>query len=401
MYFRPLLLLIILFVSFRSNATDLPIVKKNDPYIKYLLAHPQDDYKFLDFNNNLLLNPNRLNEVAYIVTKEGILYKPIGTGFLFEIKKHPIDTQITVTRIDSTYYTGYNFLDFMFKRNDTIFSIGGEGFWNYNGQLRYFAKEKGEWELVPIQQWFPISTNDIVDIRIKKGRIYTYFLENKLNNIFTNQKENTTDSVIVFNLKNGSQTIIGSILPNISLINPSQLIKIQTEYGILIISNNVVKLLDFENNKLSEWKNIQINNLFNSTKAQIKPLIIRDSVLLFYNFEKLDSIILPISHFKLISQIYNPIKVKSDSTILFICAIFILLILCVLIYIYYKSGKKSNANLFTKNGITDIDVKIENDINSDNINNLNSILESNEIYLLAQIISNNNRISLEQLNYIL
>ena len=394
--------IIIVFTSYRLNASELPIVKKDNPYISYLLNHPSDHYKLYDYTNVLLSSSSRLNEVSYIVSKEGIIYKPNGTGYLFEIKKSALDSQLTVSRIDSTYYTGYNFFDYLFKRNDTIFSIGGQGFWNNNGQLRYFAKEKKEWELVPIQQWFPISGNDIVDIRTNSGKIYTFFLENKYSNVFTNQKGNVVDSAIMFDLKNGVATNIGVLLPNIKLINTNDIIKIGTDFGVLIVNNGDVKLLDFENNKFSEWKNIQLNNLFNSSKAEIKPLIIRDSVLFYYNVDKLDSIVLPISQFTLISKIYNPIDSKVESRILFqiICCVFIFIGLLTFIYIK-RRRKRLKENNYINNQVIDTIEQLENNINNENIVKLNTILDSNEIQLLAQILSNNNKISVEQLNYIL
>ena len=398
MYYRALMLVFIVFASNRTNASEIPIVKKNSPYISYLLDHPSAHFKLYDYSNVLLSNSSRLNEVSFIVSKEGIIYKPIGTGYLFEIKKSGLDSQVTVSRIDSTYYTGYNFLDYLFKRNDTIFSIGGEGFWSHNGQLRYFAKDKKEWDLVPIQQWFPISGNDIVDIKTDSGRIYTYFLENKYSTVFTNQKGNIIDSAIMFDLKNGVANNIGSLLPNIKLLNISGIIKIGTDYGVLIVNNGEVKLLDFENNKFSEWKNIQLNNLFNSSKAEIKPLIIRDSVLFYFNIDKLDSIVLPISQFTLISKIYNPIDSKSESRIIFQSIFSVLIIIGLVLFIYIIRRRN---RLKPKNQVIEIVEQLESNINNENIVKLNTILDLNEIQLLAQILSHNNKISVEQLNYIL
>ena len=401
MRYNLLLIIFILLTSLKTNASENPIIKKDNPYIRYILDHPNNKYKLFDYKNNLLVNPHRLNEVSYIVTSKGIYYKPIGTGYLFEISRSLLDSQVNISRIDTTYYTGYNFLDYMFKRNDTIFSFGGQGFWNHNGQLRYFAKEKGEWELMPIQQWFPISGDDIVDIRVNKGKIYSFFLENKLSNIFTNQKGNITDSVLVFNMKNGSITNLGSVLPNIKLINSNEIIKIESDYGVLIITNGLVKLLDFENNKLLEWKNIQLNNLFNSSRAEIKPIIIRDTVLLYYNLNKLDSIILPISQFKLINQIYNPIIDDSKSSVTQIAIYCIISLACLFFIFFHKKRKYKEKSIEIKELNIEVHDDLENHINNDNINKLNSILDSNEIQLLIQILSNNNRISVEQLNYIL
>lgn len=52
------------------------------------------------------------------------------------------------TRIDETFYRGYNFNALQFIRNDTIFSLGGNGFWLTNNILTFFDFQTKEWSLV-------------------------------------------------------------------------------------------------------------------------------------------------------------------------------------------------------------------------------------------------------------
>lgn len=50
-------------------------------------------------------------------------------------------------RIDLDRYDGYNKDAYQFLRKDTIFSFGGNGFWNKNALLTYFSFEHQEWTL--------------------------------------------------------------------------------------------------------------------------------------------------------------------------------------------------------------------------------------------------------------
>jgi hypothetical protein len=50
-------------------------------------------------------------------------------------------------RLDVTFYHGYNFLATQYVRNDTLFSLGGYGFWHFNNLLTFFDLKNKEWEV--------------------------------------------------------------------------------------------------------------------------------------------------------------------------------------------------------------------------------------------------------------
>ncbi len=52
----------------------------------------------------------------------------------------------TLTRLDRTFYRGYNGPGFPFLRRDSLHSFGGYGFWHTQGILSHYLPEKGEWE---------------------------------------------------------------------------------------------------------------------------------------------------------------------------------------------------------------------------------------------------------------
>ncbi len=67
-----------------------------------------------------------------------------GTGqvYEFDISKK------SLKRIDKTFYRGYNFKAIQFIENDTLFSLGGTGFWQYQNVLTYFDPSFSEWEVI-------------------------------------------------------------------------------------------------------------------------------------------------------------------------------------------------------------------------------------------------------------
>lgn len=54
-----------------------------------------------------------------------------------------------LSRIDRTWNNGYNYNSAQFVRNDTLYSIGGYGFWQYNKLITFFDSNRREWELIP------------------------------------------------------------------------------------------------------------------------------------------------------------------------------------------------------------------------------------------------------------
>lgn len=76
--------------------------------------------------------------------KYGYLFNVPGTGLVFTLDSNLKQFK----RLDNTFFKGFNFHSYSFVKNDTLFSIGGEGFWNTNSTLIYFDYRNQEWEKV-------------------------------------------------------------------------------------------------------------------------------------------------------------------------------------------------------------------------------------------------------------
>ncbi len=76
--------------------------------------------------------------------KSGYLFNVPGTGLVFSLDSNNKQFK----RLDNTFFRGFNFHSFSFVRKDTLYSIGGEGFWNTNSSLIHFDMKHKEWEKI-------------------------------------------------------------------------------------------------------------------------------------------------------------------------------------------------------------------------------------------------------------
>jgi len=65
-----------------------------------------------------------------------------GTGQVYELDSE----NKFFKRLDKTIHRGYNFKALQFIENDTLYSLGGTGFWQSNSILTYFDPSYSEWE---------------------------------------------------------------------------------------------------------------------------------------------------------------------------------------------------------------------------------------------------------------
>ena len=101
-------------------------------------------------------NCNSTNAHHYLWFKNKLVIQIDGSGKLLEINsnKPPI-------RMDKTCYEGYNFKAFNFVYQDTIYSLGGYGFWVDNGLLRCYDEKNGVWYITKTKKTLPFNTNTV------------------------------------------------------------------------------------------------------------------------------------------------------------------------------------------------------------------------------------------------
>jgi hypothetical protein len=136
-----------------------------------------------------------------------------GNGIVFDF-----DTIThTLSRVDRTMHSGYNFSAIRFYRNDVLYSIGGEGFWSYNRHITYFDdKTTKEWEILRPKNLGPAMISDgfqgysaTDDMYYSGGSNHKNFLED--------EKIEYSKEFQRFNFKTKTWEVLGNISHKIPL----------------------------------------------------------------------------------------------------------------------------------------------------------------------------------------
>jgi hypothetical protein len=227
-----------------------------------------------------------------VKTKKGLFFNPDGTGRLYMAFLDKAINKIQFKRIDQTTFSGYNFKSYLFDSNDTIYSIGGYGYWRTNGILRFYDSLNSGWEVKKLNQEIPIKFEG--QIPYGQGRTipsegvsFLYLLIRNNLNFHSQeylQRFQSLDTAIFLisrlNLKSGDWNILG-------LVNEKNY-KFFDLLGSLIsmpfgeITTNDWNgqrgyyLLSFVNNKvyqISEQKQSTLRSWFHDSKWLQNPLL--------------------------------------------------------------------------------------------------------------------------------
>jgi len=129
------------------------------------------------FNRNKLITLDNKHLTTYnqiiLKTKNELYILIEGTGHVY--KAFGIDEKgIAFNRQDSTYIFGFNSSCIFFSSKDTLYSLGGGGFWEKNGQLRYYSELNNEWQIRKLNK--KISTDNTHYYKDPKEK-FLYYLQ--------------------------------------------------------------------------------------------------------------------------------------------------------------------------------------------------------------------------------
>lgn len=93
---------------------------------------------------------------AFYQKDKSILLTIPGTGQLYRLNLK----ELQLARLDKTYFRGYNFNANQFVRKDTLFSVGGEGFWNQHSVITFYNPKTSEWDIYASANKNPYATID-------------------------------------------------------------------------------------------------------------------------------------------------------------------------------------------------------------------------------------------------
>jgi hypothetical protein len=271
----------------------------------------------------------------------------------------------SLVRLDNTIGVGYNFGSPTYFYKDTIFSMGGYGFWHYNSSIRFFDEQMKEWSVIPTSQEAFISRGAIgIDyFNSKSGKVYLITTNPNLEYI-TDPSSDKKIEVQIFNFntkKWGTNKCflndkIARVLTDIKLI-------LRVPNGLLLNSTVLNKpiYLDFDKNavyEVSVKKIVQLTQILGAHKKSItynndKDFLIYDYDLdstFRFSIEKKD---LTLLKFPIYVEYNNELNLNLQQISLFVGGLVIIILLALLL-----KSKKKYKEIVVKKDNTDI-VKID------------------------------------------
>ena len=286
---------------------------------------------------------------ALTKNSKGLFIQPLGTERLYEWKGN--QHQGEWKRIDSTFFTGYNFLSLFFSLDSTIYSFGGIGFWYQNGNLRKYGTVSHEWTAKLLNHSIPWhkKNGDIFQIDSSNRALYFNGVGRPYDANLKNQVDSSSlNKMYRLDLDQGELTELGQYDPEIGEFHG------QTPWGVII---NFSELADLVNNKRYKFsENVESNILRVLTKSTSNRfswqyIFWMDSAMYFATPDKgYDSVIIHKSDLipikgPVYTEIKKEIKTSDPSStrylLLFICCLFGVGNLW--FYRKYKTVKKKNT----------------------------------------------------------
>ena len=159
-------LLILLFanltVALIAQKESNPLKKHEVKLLQLLLEDTVNNTSFTINNTFGFGLSNELFTKSNILKKGREVYvQPLGTGRLYKAIK--ANGSVTLERLDLTVHTGSNFYAQNFFINDTLYQMGGLGFWQIRGILTYYSAQTRQWEMVQTNKSVPSYFDDIKD----------------------------------------------------------------------------------------------------------------------------------------------------------------------------------------------------------------------------------------------
>lgn len=269
-----------------------------------------------------------------------------GTGQVYRASGIS-DSLIEFSRVDSTFFFGYNFDALTLSYKDTLLSIGGYGYWHTNGQIRAFGNG-GEWLLKPVDKEVPVTVNEqifFVDTNSIYRINFPYKNEALKNGIYNNKL--TIGKIDLSNQTYKELGFLNSSNNKIQDTKNSIVINAANFGGAIFLSGNKdCYLLDFKNNMIYKNKNTKVFDNLIGRKTNYNPRYIFqiDDTIFFssHETEKLNKFILKRDDFE---EEGSPIyKTSNEINYTLITQIIITIITIVSLVLLLDNRGKTSSN---------------------------------------------------------
>ena len=133
----------------QAEQTIKPLSPAEHALLDFITSDSVEDLSLDLFKENLRFGVSTkfANGVSLLKRKGQIYLVLMGSGRLYQIQKKAKGTYELI-RIDSTFHTGSNFGSINFFYKDTLFKLGGIGFWKIKDYFTFFSNKTHEWELL-------------------------------------------------------------------------------------------------------------------------------------------------------------------------------------------------------------------------------------------------------------
>lgn len=319
--------------------------------------------KILDLSGTQVDNgqcPMIINgELFILIPSTGIVYKSTGARQADSVK---------FIRIDSTRHVGYNINAFSFAHENSIFNLGGYGYWHWNGQLRKFKEKINEWDIVPLNREIPVSNSDPGTHFWKSPKSNFLFTFSYLDGNEAVKPQRSTllvsvDSVLKLDLKTTNWTVLGKLNPKIKPGVSGFSLRAGLDSGILVENLGILQYLNLLDNSISVSTDRELFQVFSSSGKSVMTWSKNDK--LFYSVVEtgyVDSVLLSSIKFRRTNE-----KIYETGSWQLTRAGYIggVLILAILAWVFRRKIYKS------------IDPKAKVEIDK---NNLSSPYTTNEVF---------------------
>jgi hypothetical protein len=238
----------------QSDITSKQLSLAEHALLDFITSDSVNDLSLDLFKDNLRFGvPNKLaNGISLLKKKDTLYLQLLGSGRLYQIQKQG-KSQYEFIRLDSTFYFGSNFGSINFFYKDTLFKLGGGGFWKITDYFTFFSTKTSEWELISSKKGIPVyqsPENGVVFfIDQLNGKFY---LSNSINQLDFPASLNTaySDTSLVFDFKDKTWKNLGKLNPALKE-KLQKSIGLKTTFGPYLIfhSDLEMKWLNFSTNQ--------------------------------------------------------------------------------------------------------------------------------------------------------
>jgi hypothetical protein len=245
------------------------LLKKHEiQLLTLLLADSTNNTVFTIKNTFTFGLENVLFTNSNIIKKGKDVYiQPLGTGRLYKAMNK--NGNIGIERIDQTVHSGVSFYAQNLFVKDTLFQIGGLGFWQIRGLITYYSTKTNQWELVQtnraVQTYFDDQKDAVIhyDDQRVDPKLYisnSYYYPNNPSSFETA----STDSCYMYDFNSRTWSALGKITPaSKKVFDLKHTHEMDLHINKLLIFQTQLEFYwaDFEQNKLGTFNNAENNRL--------------------------------------------------------------------------------------------------------------------------------------------